>query len=365
MSTTTKRFYTLDAFRGLAALLVFLYHAPNLSILTKNSFIKGSGVFVDLFFVLSGFVIYHNYKNKLYNFNMSKSFILKRFNRLLPLHIYTLLVLLLLEVIKYLAQDYITFSTIPFESNTIASFWPQLFLVNSTPLFCGFNWNGQNWSISAELITYLLFIITSLVWLKKKKLTFLISIVIICLGYLFFVLKYHTYNIYIDFNFSFIRGFIGFYFGIIIYLLRDTVLSFLNKVSIVLGNLLEGLILIFVIYIVSNMSYYQNYFFIVHIAFGLLIFIFSMEKGLISQFLKLQLFQKLGQWSYSIYLNHTLIIIFYNMILVKTLKVHEAYIIPSELLLIVVLCLYSAFTYKHIEKRFYKQKKQNKPVIKE
>ncbi len=337
--------------------MVFLYHTPKMSVLTNNTFIRGSGFFVDLFFVLSGFVIYHNYKNKLHNLNTSKSFIIKRLNRLVPLHVYTLIVLLVLEFIKHLTYGHINYSIIPFEFNTISSFWPQLFLLNSTPLFSGFNWNGQNWSISAELITYFLFIITSLFWFKKEKITLIISISIICLGYLFFALNYATYNVSIDFNFSFIRGFIGFYTGIFIYLIRSYMLVIINKISAILGNFLEVLILIIVTYIICNTGYFKNYFFIIHMAFGLLIFIFSMEKGLISQFLKLKLFQKLGQWSYSIYLNHTLMIILYNMILVKAIGVNEKFVLLSEILLIVLGCMYSAFTYNHVEKRFYKRLK--------
>ncbi|RKE94727.1 acyltransferase family protein [Ichthyenterobacterium magnum] len=355
---TIRRFYVLDAFRGLAALLVFLYHMPKLSSLTANAFIKGSGVFVDLFFVLSGFVIYHNYKNKLYDFSTSKSFITKRIKRLIPLHVYTLLILLILEFIKYLTSDYITYSIVPFKYNTMTSFWPQLFLLNSTPFFSGFNWNGQNWSISAELITYFLFILTSLLWLKKKKVTFFISFLIICFGYLFFVLKYNTYKVSVDFKFSFIRGFIGFYFGIIVYILRNYFLVLLNRISKIIGNVLEVLVLILVLYVVCNMGYYKDYFFIVHIVFGLLLFVFSMEKGIVSQLLRLQLFQKLGQWSYSIYLNHTLMIILYNMIIIKAIGVSKEYIIFSEILLIAMVCLYSYFTYEYIEKRFYKKLKK-------
>tara|TARA_R110002111_G_scaffold57012_3_gene96823 strand:- start:4977 stop:6047 length:1071 start_codon:yes stop_codon:yes gene_type:complete len=350
---TIKRFYALDAFRGLAALLVFLFHTPQLSVLTHSAFIRGSGYFVDLFFVLSGFVIYHNYKDKLSTISSSKPFIIKRIKRLIPLHVYTLLVLLLLEFIKYATSNQITYSTVPFETNTITSFWPQFFLLNSTPLFYGFNWNGPSWSISAEIITYFLFIITSLVCFRKKRWTLLISFAIVCLGYLFFSLKDHTYNITIDYKYSFIRGFIGFYFGIIIYLLRGILLNVFNKASKMTGNLFEVLILIIIAYIICHVGYFKNYFFIIHIAFGLLILVFSMEKGIISNLLKLQIFQKLGQWSYSIYLNHTLMIILYNMILIKGFGINDNYILLSEILLIILVCAYSSFTYKHIEKRYY------------
>ena len=134
-------------------------------------------------------------------------------------------------------------------------------------------------------------------------------------------------------------------------------LVIINKISAILGNFLEVLVLTIVTYIICNTGYFKNYFFIIHMAFGLLIFIFSMEKGLNSQFLKLKLFQKLGQWSFSIYLNHTLMIILYNMILVKAVGVNEKFVLLSEILLVILVCMYSAFTYNHVEKRFYKRLK--------
>ena len=208
---TIKRFYALDAFRGLAALLVFLYHMPNLSIITGNPFVRGSAIFVDLFFVLSGFVIYHNYKNKIQSLNLGKAFIIKRLKRIFPLHIYTLLIILVLEIIKFYIHDYLPFSRPPFETNTMDSFWVQVFLLNSTPLFSGFMWKRSklvNKCRNANL--YILFIITSIMCFNKKRATFIISCLIIISGYLFFIINYSSFNLAADFNFSFIRGFVGF-----------------------------------------------------------------------------------------------------------------------------------------------------------
>jgi len=47
------RFHALDAVRGMAALAVLVYH------LSGQKIFPGAWVAVDLFFVLSGFVIHH------------------------------------------------------------------------------------------------------------------------------------------------------------------------------------------------------------------------------------------------------------------------------------------------------------------
>ena len=58
----------LESIRGLAALLVVLFHMPawNMS-LHEMRFIQDSYYMVDLFFVLSGFVMNLNYGDRLHN----------------------------------------------------------------------------------------------------------------------------------------------------------------------------------------------------------------------------------------------------------------------------------------------------------
>ncbi|MDN3664148.1 acyltransferase family protein [Algibacter miyuki] len=346
-----QRFYVLDAFRGLSAIFVFLYHMPRHSFLTNNSFIANSGYFVDLFFVLSGFVIYHNYHDK--NFHI-RNFIKRRFNRLLPLHIYTLLILVLLETLKLFAQPYLPFNDIAFSQNNLATFLPQLFLLNATPFFTGFQWNGQNWSISAEIISYMLFAFSSYFWLKNKKNIILISSLLVVFGYLFFNFNFDTFDLTIDFNYSFIRGFSGFFIGVLTYLSRPYFLKALKNVSTTVKHVLELLAIFLTVLFIINFNPNQYYF--LHLSFCLLILLFSFEIGFISTFLKLSLFQKIGLWSYSIYLNHILIIRIYSLFLEKVFKIEGQWFLFFEVFTLVSLCIYSYYTYTYIEKIFFKRK---------
>ena len=366
MREIKQRFIILDSLRGLAALLVFMYHMPNLTFITSNKFITSSGIFVDLFFILSGFVIYHNYKNNLKTFTEAKSFLTKRIKRLYPLHFYTLMVLLLVEFIKLLTFNILPYKDIPFSGNSLEVFFTNLFLLNSTPLFNGFTWNGQSWSISAELFCYLLFIIVSLFFFKTKKRTLITSSVIIVLSYLFFFLKYENFNILINSNYSFIRAFIGFFLGILAYLLKQKLILKPHLINTVVPSFLEFVALILIAYITIFFKPLHHYYFIYHAVFVFVIFVFSYERGIVSKLLFKPIFQKLGLWSYSIYLNHTVGIIAFDMIFIKLLKVEGYILIFAELLLIVAVCLYSALTYKYIEKRFYKpqRKKRDNLVIK-
>lgn len=354
---TKERFYVLDAFRGLSALFVFLYHMPHHSFLTDNAFISNSGYFVDLFFVLSGFVIYHNYNHKNFNLTNSKDFLKRRLTRLFPLHIYTLLILLLLEILKLGAQAYLPINDIAFSKNNLATFLPQLFLLNSTPFFNGFQWNGQNWSISAEMISYILFAFASYLWFKNKKSTLLISSLFVIFGYLFFNFNYETFNLTTDFNYSFIRGFSGFFIGILTYLSRPHVLKIFKNISTTTKHILELLTILLIALFVINFN--PNHYYFLHLFFSFLILLFSFEMGFISSFLKLSLFQKIGLWSYSIYLNQNLLIRIYSILCEKVFKIEEQWLLFFEILTLILLCTYSYYTYNYIEKRFLKSKTKN------
>ena len=79
--SSSQRFYVLDGMRGIAAIIVMLYHyiGSGQSRLLMNSYIA-----VDLFFILSGFVIYHAYAKALRDGIPAGVYANKRISRLAP-----------------------------------------------------------------------------------------------------------------------------------------------------------------------------------------------------------------------------------------------------------------------------------------
>lgn len=55
------RSLVLDTWRGICVLLVALFRFPTSSMISQSAFIDSSYLFVDFFFVLSGFVIASSY----------------------------------------------------------------------------------------------------------------------------------------------------------------------------------------------------------------------------------------------------------------------------------------------------------------
>ena len=130
------RIAKLDGLRGIFSLMiVFLHYDKRLlpDFLADNFIIRESWVFVEFFFVLSGFVISHNYY-KLSGYDNLKLFLKKRFIRLYPLLLFSTLVFLFFELFSNIfLVNYI--NTPESLSSLIYKTIDTLLLTNSTPLF--------------------------------------------------------------------------------------------------------------------------------------------------------------------------------------------------------------------------------------
>src|ERR1700731_3903652 len=100
ITETKLRFGVLDSWRGVAALLVALFHLNVYSAIYPLDFVRNGYLFVDFFFVLSGFVITYSYADRLKTLEDLGSFAIRRFGRLWPLHAVVLLAFVAAESAK-------------------------------------------------------------------------------------------------------------------------------------------------------------------------------------------------------------------------------------------------------------------------
>lgn len=84
IGTPPARFYALDAIRGLAAIAVVFYHYTQHNNL---NWLHGAWVAVDIFFILSGFVLMHSYSKKVAQGMTAKEFLYSRVARLGPMYV--------------------------------------------------------------------------------------------------------------------------------------------------------------------------------------------------------------------------------------------------------------------------------------
>lgn len=148
----------LTGLRLFAALWVFLYHVG--WVFLKDLFpafwsdyyrllFQGGGMGVDLFFVLSGFIIAYHYSDHFAPGQRGHyfSFLWKRFARLYPLHLATLLFLVIAGIGA--------FGQGPFLFGDATAFLKHVVLVQA--LLPPIQWNTVSWSISCEWLAYCLF----------------------------------------------------------------------------------------------------------------------------------------------------------------------------------------------------------------
>jgi peptidoglycan/LPS O-acetylase OafA/YrhL len=152
----------LESIRGAAALLVVLFHMPAWNAAAHGiRFIGNSYYMVDLFFVLSGFVMNLNYGARLRTGRDLARFQFLRLGRLYPVHLLFLMLALLAAVASWIAAKSFGLH-IPngsaFKDATLGSLAAQLLLIHSLGFFnIAHPFNGPSWSISVEFYTYLLF----------------------------------------------------------------------------------------------------------------------------------------------------------------------------------------------------------------
>jgi peptidoglycan/LPS O-acetylase OafA/YrhL len=152
----------LESIRGVAAVLVVLFHMPAWNgHLHDVRFILNSYYMVDLFFVLSGFVMNLNYGDRLHNARDLGQFQFLRLGRLYPVHVLFLLLAVLSAAASWVAAASFGLqipSGSAFKGATFATFTEQLLLVHSLGFFrIEHPFNLPSWSISVEFYTYLLF----------------------------------------------------------------------------------------------------------------------------------------------------------------------------------------------------------------
>jgi len=148
------RFDALDSLRGLSALMVILYHANFSSFLYNLPIVRHSYLFVDFFFVLSGFIMYYNY-GRLADMTAFRQFIVMRFFRLYPLHFVLLMVFVGANALYAFIRG-IGNGTPAESGDTGFDLILNLVLMNGLEIRPP-SFNTPSWSISTEFWTYMLF----------------------------------------------------------------------------------------------------------------------------------------------------------------------------------------------------------------
>jgi peptidoglycan/LPS O-acetylase OafA/YrhL len=337
------------AIRGIAAFLVVAYHLQFddnlLGVETATTFFKRSYLFVDLFFILSWFIIsYVNQADRGEPLTRDAivRFMKKRIIRLYPLVFFCLVYLLVFRATVSLAYVALAHRP-PFEWTpaSLAVLLGQATMTNAwLPLHT--DWNIPSWSISAEIFAYLLFpvfIVARIVW---PVLTWVVCTLMI--GGFYAAAVAHG-NLDITLVWSPFRCLAGFLIGVIIYFARHRI----ERLPMAILSILQ---VTSAIAVVAVLCLPVNDVWVIP-AFGALVAATWTDRGLLSRALRTRASKTLGHWSFSIYLNHVPVIAILGFVwfrIAPRLGIDgDAGRIAWIVLVYAVVLLVSRWTYLHVE----------------
>ncbi|MGO9171819.1 MAG: acyltransferase family protein [Rhodomicrobium sp.] len=307
MNTSTVRFRALDSWRGICALIVALYHFEPLGRLYSGhlrsiSIIGNGWLFVDFFFVLSGFVIYYTYSEKLTDRASILNFVIRRFGRVWPLHAAILVMLIAIELAKlYSARHGAVIESQPFtEVYAVPSILTNIALVQALGLDSILTWNIPSWSISVEFYTYLIFA-CSLYCLRWRHAAIPLIFAIASAIALFSFSSMEATH-----GFSLFRCLFGFYIGASVSIMFPRIDAHLPR-SNLRATTLEICAILAAITVV--MAAKTDVAFAAPIVFGFVVIVFARERGIISGLVTTTPFTFLGERSYSIYMLHFVVLL--------------------------------------------------------
>lgn len=298
------RFTALDGWRGVCALLVAVYHLHTTSHIEQLNFIRHSHLFVDFFFVLSGFVIAHAYGDRLGTMREAATMVWRRLGRLWPLHLAILSAFVALEFAIPVAAKLLAVersAQFAFDPETAAqtrAIPTNILLLHGLGLHDRLTWNQPSWSISAEFWTYVLY---GAIVIAARRWAVVVSLALLVLALGALAVLSDRY-LAVDHDYGFLRCLAGFLVGSIVHAVVRQ-----KRVQLGLPTVIEVAAVTAVVVFVTTAGRTPLEF-AAPFVFAVVVWLFAQEQGKLSAVLKSPPFAMLGLISYSIYMVHSLVI---------------------------------------------------------
>jgi len=364
--------HNLSALRGIAAILVVTLHfhffLGGLVPYKNAGLVDKLYLMVDLFFILSGFIMCYVYET---SFTTSitkkkyKSFLTARLARIYPLHIITLFTKVIMFIVIIVIGKFHLLSYGQKHIYKLDAIPVQLTFLQTVGIYNFDTWNAPAWSLSAEWWAYIIFPFLFIAFRKLGYKNWWIGAIIVILGWLAieFLLaplepflnsnpnpKHKTLDV--NWHYGTIRGIVGFTAGMIIWQLFKN-----SKGKKWIGN---GWFLTSILILCTLSMQLKWYDTVTVFLFTLIILSLAYGSKNANRFLNLKLFQNIGKWSFSIYIWH---MIFMDIILLyfrfQSTKKLGGLIRPIKgsylekwsyfMLLIIFICFMANLSYRFIE----------------
>ena len=321
----SKRIYSLDLLRGIAGYGVAICHffafSRDIKIFEYYSFI-----FVEFFFVLSGFVLSQQLLKVVDNSRNIKTFYLRRWYRTLPLYFIALLFFTVLS------------------SNYNFDFFKYLLLVQKIiPDFISNDYFMVSWSLAVEEFFYFLFPLY-LIFFSKRSLV--LSVVLFIVIFSLFKILFIDY-----FTSSFIRT--GTLLRLDAIALGFLLSLFINKISknkiFIAVFIAIGCLLIFHfdnILTSNNNAYVLSFVFLSEIFSLILVLLFYNYNFLLKNELLIKFSKHVGNQTYAVYLFH--------LVFLYILESIEISLVNNFFVYLLLIVIFSSLVYKFFEKPILK-----------
>jgi peptidoglycan/LPS O-acetylase OafA/YrhL len=293
---------SLTGIRALAALWVLLFHLNPQFILffgscpLLTSFFSQGFYGVDLFFVLSGFIISYKYFDMPITRKNYLDFLRWRIARIYPLH----LAMLFLMLVFILGAFYTGHTINQPGDYTIAGFFAHLLMVSAWRFPMPLTWNHFAWSVSAEWLAYILFPVFILIFRRGKKPWRLLPSMLL-LGFICSMADL-AFQFDSPAAYAVFRILCGFSLGVAVYRLYQA----RYKIP---ARLAEISLLLIVAMAIAEALFFPGIRFLLLPFFALLIYGLSNQQGALSRILGNRFFQYGGCISYAVYITQFVVLL--------------------------------------------------------
>lgn len=334
-SNEPRRFVVLDFYRFVAALGVFIFHLKTIDGGISPAWNGSFGLFVDMFFILSGFVIAYSYPSTSTDAQSYFRFMVRRIARIYPLHFLTLLVfgLLFLMGVKGATP----------QSNG-PDFIYNLFLVQAWGVTDHLSFNSPAWSISAELFCYLLFPVLMCIAASVRPLVLalIVALSYAILAHAYLPIWHDRSQMYgANFDYGMLRAMPSFLNGVLLAVLFRLSGDYRKKPVIV-----GGIVLFLTAVLVLNVYAKPD---LAIILFSLALLFTAVGESAFSRFPGSAWLGPLGNTSYAIYMLHELLIIILFEPAWRHLGLQPAAFPLFVAVCCIVLTIVAGLTYAYVE----------------
>lgn len=347
---------SFEGLRGIAALLVAVYHFNGF--LRQGSIVESFYLLVDLFFILSGFVIHRAYRDRLSSWREFAHFMIRRIGRLYPLHVFAavffvgvtcssrLLKVAMLHLGLGAALGSVQTGAIGLPG--VSEVLTNLLLLQGMGPFSHFEINGPSWSISTEFYAYIALALAILVLKPRLRLPAFFVIAVAGLVLAFYgsvdvdrcLRLGHCLDSHLEYAFPRCLG--GFFLGAIAERLSATMTPVRQSTLSIIQILASGA----AIFVMSRSVTMPAYAFLAVFAFFVVVLTLAHDRGPLAVLLKARICQFLGKISYSIYLIHAPLV-FIGHVTLKPLPLAVKLLVLLGYLVVVIGI--STQTYRFIE----------------